>query len=87
MTGTLHYVEGFTEFSKTQSEGHYFVVKLDEKYKDKEIICKGKTTHKAKDLEWILFVVDKQSTFTFSTVEDGTILTLSFEDVEFEAKG
>ena len=87
VTGTLHYVEDFTEFSKTQSKGYYFPVKLDEKYSSKEISCKGKTTKKAKDLNWLLFIVDKQSTFTFSTVEDGTILTLSFEDAVFEEHG
>lgn len=85
--GTLHYVEGFIEFGKTQSEGHYMVVKLDEKYAEKTITCKGKVTKKAKDLEWVLFVVDNQSTFTFSTDEDGTILTLNFKDAVFEPKG
>lgn len=87
VTGTLHYVEGFTEFSRTQSKGYYFPVKLDDKYSSKEITCKGKSTKKATDLNWLLFVVDKQSTFTFSTEQDGTILTLSFENAVFEEHG
>lgn len=87
VTGTLHYVENFTEFGGKQTNGYYFPVKLDEKYASKEITCKGKSTKKATDLSWLLFVVDNQSTFTFSTVEDGTILTLSFENATFEEHG
>lgn len=87
MTGTLHYVEGFKEFSARQANGYYFPIKLGEKYSGKEITCKGKSTKKATDLDWLLYVVDNKSTFTFSTVEDGTILTLSFENAVFEERG
>lgn len=81
-------MEGFKEFSSTgsQQEGHYFVLRLDDKYSGKEITCKGKKTSKAEDLEWILLVPDKTGKFTFSTEADGTVLTLTFEDAVFEAK-
>lgn len=87
VTGTLHYVENFAEFGGKQTKGYYFPVKLDDKYSTKEITCKGKSTKKAKDLNWLLFVENTQSKFTFSTVEDGTILTLSFENAVFEEHG
>lgn len=86
VTGTLHYVKDFTEFGGKKTTGYYFPVKLDKKYTGKEITCKGTSTKKATDLEWLLYVVDKDSKFTFSTVEDGTILTLTFENAKFDSK-
>lgn len=86
VTGTLKYVSGWTDFSSNEDEqdGNFFPVVLGDKHRDKEITCTGKTTKKATDLEWVLRVADTSSTFTFSTDEDGTILTLSFKDATLQ---
>lgn len=79
VTGTLKYVNKWTEFSSETSEqsGHYFPVHIDDSYKGKEITCKGEKTKTAKDLDWVLFVKDTSSTFAF-TCEGKNILTLKF---------
>lgn len=86
VTGTLHYVKGFTEFSAKEKDGYYFPVQLNEKYASKDVTVRGKNTTTARDLKWLLYVVDSSSTFTFSTTEDGTILTLSFAEATFDPK-
>lgn len=85
VTGTLKYVDGWTEFSSEPSEqsGHFFPVVLDSQYSNKEIICTGTKETKATDLEWVLFVKDKGSTFTFKTDVDGEFLTLTFTGATF----
>lgn len=89
VTGTLHYVQGWTSFSNEPSEqdGYYFPVELDEKYSGKQITCTGVKAKTAQDLEWVLLVKDQQSKFTFSTPEDGTFLTLTFTGVTLGEKG
>ena len=79
--GTIKYINGWTDFSNEPSEqsGNYFPLSLDEQYADKEITCKGTTTKKARDLDWVLLVKDNNSKFTFST-DTGDILTLTFKD-------
>ena len=79
VTGTLNYIKGWEQFSTNADEqnGNYFPVHISDEYAGKDITCKGKTEHTAQDLDWVLLVKDKDSTFTF-TCEGKTILTLSF---------
>lgn len=84
VTGTLKYVSEWKEFSDDPEEqkGYFFPVVLDSKYEGKEITLTGTKTKKATDLEWALLLKNgKESTFTFSTDEDGEILKLTFKDV------
>ena len=66
------------------NSGHYMPLTLDSKYAGKEITCKGTVTTKAQDLEWLLYVADTSSKFTFETVEDGVFLTLTFTGATLE---
>ena len=79
VTGTLKYVdwEEFNPADPNEQKGNYFPVHISDEYAGKDITCKGKTEHTAQDLDWVLLVKDKDSTFTF-TCEGKTILTLSF---------
>ena len=79
VTGTLNYIKDWEQFSTNADEqsGNYFPVHISDEYAGKDITCKGKTEHTAQDLDWVLLVKDKDSTFTF-TCEGKTILTLSF---------
>lgn len=81
VTGTIKKITSWQDFSSIPSEqnGYYFPVILDDKYKDKEITCKGEKTKKARETEWVLLVKNQDSKFTFSTTEDGDILTLTFK--------
>lgn len=81
VTGTLNYITGWDAFSSNPDErnGNYFPLKLDDKYSSKEITCEGTVTKKANDLEWVLLVKSTESTFKFSTVQDGNFLTLTFK--------
>ena len=84
VTGTLKYISGWEAFSDNHGEqnGHFFPVHIDDQYKGKEITCKGVTTKTANDLDWVLLVKDRTSTFTFEC-EEKTILKLSFQDATF----
>ena len=84
VTGTLKYINEWEAFSSNKGEqsGHFFPVHIDDKYKGKEITCKGLTTKTANDLDWVLLVKDKDSTFTFEC-EGNEILNLSFKDATF----
>lgn len=82
VTGTLHYVESMESFTEGENSGHYMPVTLDSKYAGKDITVKGKKTTTAQDLDWLLYVADTSSKFTFETVEDGVFLTLTFEGAE-----
>lgn len=87
VTGTLKYVSEWKEFSKNADEqkGYFFPVVLDSKYEGKEITVVGTKTKKATDLEWALLLKNgKESTFTFSTDEDGEILKLTFKGVTLD---
>lgn len=87
VTGTLKYVEGWTAFNESdisEQSGHFFPLKLDEKYSGKQITCTGTKTKTSQDLEWVLRVADSSSKFTFSTDEDGTFLTLDFSGAELQ---
>lgn len=83
VTGTLKKVEGWTEFDSKNSElqsGHYFPIKLDDKYAGKKITVKGKRQKTAQDLEWVLRVESTSSKFTFTAEgEEAPFLTLTFE--------
>ena len=90
MTGTLKYNKGITAFPDGEQEGHYFPLMLDSEYQGKEITVKrdGAQRKQAVDLEWVLYVPNTGTVFTFETVEDGVILTLSFKGATFaEADG
>lgn len=84
VTGTLKYVEKWDAFSTDPDEqtGHFFPVHIDDAYAGKEITCIGQKTSKAHDLDWVLFVKDKTSKFTFEC-EGKTILTLTFNGATF----
>lgn len=84
VTGTLYHVSDFEAFNPgnlVEQSGNYFPMHLDdEKYGGKAITVKrgdagsGKT---ANELDWILRVPSKETTFTFS--EGGKdFLTLNF---------
>lgn len=79
VTGTLNYIKGWEQFSTNADEqnGNYFPVHIDDKYQGKKITCTGAKQTTAEDLDWVLLVKGKDSTFTF-TCEGKTILTLSF---------
>lgn len=80
VTGTLKYVNDWTEFSSVESEqsGHYFPITLDSQYSGKMITCTGEKESKAEDLEWVLYVKDNNSTFTFKADDGDVFLTLTF---------
>lgn len=87
VTGTLKYVSEWKEFSSDPNEqkGYFFPVVLDGKYEGKKITVVGTKTKKATDLEWALLLKNgKDSTFTFSTDEDGEILKLTFNGVTLD---
>ncbi len=84
VTGTLHYVESMESFPEGENSGHYMPVTLDSKYAGKDITVKGKKTTTAQDLDWLLYVADTSSKFTFETVEDGVFLTLTFTGATLE---
>lgn len=67
-----------TTFPKEEQNGHFMPVMLDEKYEGKTFTVVGKKTAKSTDRDWVLRVADNNSTFTFSTDEDGQILKLTF---------
>lgn len=87
MTGTLKYVQQWSEFSNNPDEqsGYYFPVHLGDEYKTKTIKVTGENVKEAADTEWVLLVKNNQSTFTFEC-ENKTILTLSFPNTKFEPK-
>ncbi len=78
VSGTLLYVDNMPSFPEGENTGHYLPLTLDQKYAGKDITVKGKKTTTAQDLEWLLYVADTSSKFTFETVEDGVFLTLTF---------
>lgn len=84
VTGTLKYVAKWEDFSTNPDEqtGHFFPVHIDDAYQGQEITCIGKNTTKANDLDWVVRVEGKESTFTFKC-EDKTILTLNFSGATF----
>lgn len=82
--GTLHKVESMSTFPEGENSGHYFPVTLDNKYSGKQITVKGKKTATSTDLDWVLYVADNSSRFTFETSEDGIFLTLDFSEVTLE---
>lgn len=84
VTGTLNYVQNWTEFNSDPAEqnGNYFPVHIDDRYSGKAITCKGEKTKTANDLDWVLFVKGKDSKFTFEC-EGKTILTLTFKNATF----
>lgn len=86
VTGKLHHVEGVSSFPG-QEEGWFFPVMLDSRYSGKSITCVGDNTKTSEDLDWLLRVDRVSKTFTFSTEEDGVILTLKFASVVLEPKG
>ena len=82
VTGTLNYVSGVTAFGEGEQEGHYLPLILDSMYEGKEITVKRDGTvraNKVVDLEWLLYVPDKNVKFTFETDDDGVFLTLTLE--------
>lgn len=81
VTGTLLYNIDVTAFDEGEQEGHYFILMLNDKYRDKEVTVKrdGVERGKATDLEWLLYVPSTSTTFTFETTEDGVFLTLTFK--------
>ena len=85
VTGTLHNVTEWKEFSNVKAEqsGHYFPVQLSDEYEGEEITVTGKGTKKATDRNWILLVKDKTTKFTFAT-KDKTIFTLDFSGATLE---
>lgn len=88
VTGTLLYNTDVTAFDEGEQEGHYFILMLDDKYRDKEVTVKrdGVERGKATDLEWLLYVPSTSTTFTFETAEDGVFLTLTFKGATMGAK-
>lgn len=68
VTGTLKYVPYWKEFGSAENDqsGYYLPVQLDSKYEGQNITCVGTQTKTAQDLEWVLHVKDKNSTFKFS---------------------
>lgn len=91
VTGTLKYVEGFTEFSGVADEqkGNYIAIDLGNAYKGKTIKVKssGKEGQKeSQDLWWILRVANNDKTFTFSA-DNLPDLTLSFKGATLKQKG
>lgn len=84
VTGTLKYIDKMDSFGEGENSGHYFPVTLASKYAGKDITVKGKKTTTAQDLEWLLYVADTSSKFTFETVEDGVFLTLTFTGATLE---
>lgn len=87
VTGTLHYVDTWTDFSTNEAEnkGHFMPVKLDVRYDGKPVTVKrdGALRSTAEDLEWILYVPSKDTKFTFE-VDGKLILTLTFTGATFE---
>lgn len=83
VNGTLKYVEGWTEFSKSnkaEQSGYFFPVKLADEYEGKKIKVTGTKSKKpkeAQDREWILRVADGSITFKFET-DNQEIFTLDF---------
>lgn len=86
--GTLKYVSEVSGFHGDESNGYFFPLTLDSKYRGKEITVKrvGSRSTKATDLEWLLYVPDKQAKFTFETVSDGVFLTVTFTKVTLGEK-
>lgn len=85
VTGTLKYVSGWREFSKSEASeqsGHFFPVKLSDEYKTKKIKVTGKKVKEATDTNWILRVENEESTFRFET-EGQEIFTLKFNLATF----
>lgn len=90
VTGTIHYVESYPEFSDVAGEqsGNYFPFDLDSKYKGKTISVQrnSDTAKESTDLWWILRIPDKDTTFTVRNVTDGNqlIKTLTFAKATLE---
>lgn len=86
VTGDIHKVTGWTEFSQSESEGHYFPMSLGEAYKGKKITCTGSKTKTAEDTDWIL-KVDTCKSFKFEEGEQESkteICTLDFKSANLE---
>ena len=73
-------------FGEGMNSGHYMPITLDSKYAGKDITVKGTKTTTAQDLDWLLYVADTSSKFTFETVEDDVFLTLTFEGATLAQK-
>lgn len=100
VTGTIHYVKQWKEFSNTEEAqtGYFLPVQLDSKYEGQNITCVGTKTKTAQDLEWVLRVADKNSTFKFSAdpvpirgkpkkiAASAPFLTLTFTNTTFDPK-
>lgn len=85
VTGTLHKVTGWKDFSNVAAEqtGHYFPIHLSDEYAGEEITVTGKSTKKASDQDWILLVKDTTTKFKFEAKGE-TIFTLDFSGVVLE---
>lgn len=65
VTGDIHKVTGWNEFSPTEADGHFFPASLDkEKYNGKQITCVGSKSYVSEDTDWVL-KVDTCKRFTF----------------------
>lgn len=86
--GTLLHTSGVTTFGEGEQDGHYLPLMLDEAYDGKEITVKRDgvvRADKIKDLDWLLYVPDKNVKFTFETAEDGVFLTITFNGATLAA--
>lgn len=85
--GSLKKVESWPEFSTATKykNGHFFPVSLSEEYSGQEIEVDGPEIKgkKANDLNWYLFVADRQSKFTFKC-KGKVLFTLDFTYTNFE---
>ena len=77
--GTLKSVSGFTEFG-SPTEGHFFPIKLGNKYEGHSIKCEGSITKTETDTSWVLYVDGTSRTFKFTDETEGSteIVTLKF---------
>lgn len=89
VTGTLKYITGVTAFGDEATEGNFFPLVLNDKYKNKTKTVKrdGAARNTSTDQEWVMYVPAKETKFTFETDEDGEFLSLSFESATLEGRG
>ncbi len=70
--------EAWEEFDTVKNTGHFFPVKLDKRYKGKEITCIGSRTFKAVDTDWIVRVDDLPDKKVVFKCGADVIITLDF---------
>ncbi len=84
--GTLNHIQDWQEFSSVleEQEGHYFPVKLDNKYLGQSIsvqrtggVEKTCTAEDTDDLEWVMRIPEQNAVYTFKA-NGGEIFTLNF---------